>query len=44
MKNNNQKISEHSMASGFSSHYDEKAQVWFANYLYEYINSHTLLS
>ena len=44
MENNNQKISEHSMASGFSSHYDEKAQVWFANYLYEYINSHTLLS
>ena len=44
MKNNNQKISEHSTASGFSSHYDEKAQLWFANHLYEHIMSNQLLS
>jgi hypothetical protein len=44
MKNNNQLISKPSMASGFGSHYDEPAQIWFANYLYNYIQSNSLVT
>ena len=44
MQNNNQLISEHSIASGFGSHYDEDSQIWFANHLYEHIMSNQLLS
>jgi len=40
---NNQKISKHSIAGGFNSHFDEPAQRWFANYLNEYIQSNALL-
>tara|TARA_Y100000389_G_scaffold201172_1_gene243205 strand:+ start:610 stop:1365 length:756 start_codon:yes stop_codon:yes gene_type:complete len=43
LRNNNQNISEHSMASGFGSHYDEEALKWFANYLHKYIKSNNLL-
>lgn len=44
MKNNNQLISKHSIASGFGSHYDEDAQIWFANYLHDHIKTNSLLS
>ena len=44
LKNNNQNISQHSMASGFGSHYDEDAQLWFANYMYNYLNDNSLIT
>ena len=44
LKNNNQKISEHSITSGFGSHYDEAAQTWFANYMFDYLNEKSLIS
>ena len=44
MQKNNQLISEHSMASGFGSHYDEAAQVWFAEYLHKHIITNAVLS
>ena len=44
LRNNNQKISEHSMASGFGSHYDEEGNKWFANYLFNYMNQNSLIS
>lgn len=37
LKNNHQKISKHSIDSGFGSHYDEDAQRWFASYLHSYL-------
>jgi hypothetical protein len=33
----NQKIAQPSIDSGFSSHYDENAQIWFADFLKNYI-------
>lgn len=34
LKNNGQTISEFSIQSGFGSHYDEKAQRWYASYVH----------
>lgn len=43
LKNNNQKISEHSVLSGFGSHYDEDAQRWFASYLHSYLANSSII-
>jgi hypothetical protein len=40
---NGQKISEFSRLSGFNSHYDEDAHMWFASYLHDYIKENNLL-
>ena len=44
LKNNNQNISEHSIASGFGSHYDEAGHQWFANYMFNYLNKNSLIT
>ena len=43
LQNNNQQISKFSHESGFSSHYDESAQVWFAEYMYSYLAKSSLI-
>ena len=43
LKNNGQKISEHSIQSGFASHYDENAQRWFASYLHSYLANSSII-
>jgi len=43
MQSSNQLISKHSITSGFGSHYDEAAQVWFADYLLKYIDANSIL-
>ena len=40
---NGQKITKYSIKGGFNSHFDEEAQIWFANYLNDYIQSNALL-
>lgn len=40
---NGQKITEHSIAGGLNSHFDESAQRWFATYLKDYIQMNALL-
>lgn len=40
---NGQKITKHSIAGGFNSHFDEDAQIWFAHHLNKYILSNALL-
>lgn len=44
LRNNNQKISEHSNLSGFASHYDEDGLKWFANYLFDYLQENSLIT
>ena len=44
LKNNNQKISTHSVASGFASHYDEDGHRWFANYIFNYLTEKSLIA
>ena len=44
LRNNNQNISEHSMASGFGSHYDEDGHKWFADYMFNYLNQNSFIS
>lgn len=40
---NNQKISPHSISSGFNSHYDEEAHRWYADYLFDLLHERELL-
>tara|TARA_Y100000389_G_C17416312_1_gene493914 strand:+ start:868 stop:1605 length:738 start_codon:yes stop_codon:yes gene_type:complete len=39
----NQKISKYSVDSGFNSHYDEDAQVWYANHVNHVIHKRNIL-
>jgi len=40
---NGQKISKYSVDSGFNSHYDEDAQIWFAKYIEKIIQKRNIL-
>ena len=40
---NDQSISQHSVESGFNSHYDEEAHKWYAQYLFDLIKDKELL-
>ena len=44
LKNNNQNISEHSITSGFGSHYDETGHKWFAKHMFNYLNKNSLIT
>jgi len=41
--NTNQKIAKGSIDSGFNSHYDEDAQIWFAKYVKKIIHKRNIL-
>ena len=40
---NNQPISPHSISSGFNSHFADTTQVWYGDYLFDYIKENQLL-
>lgn len=42
-KNNKQSLSTFSVEGGFASHYDEKAQHWFASYMHSYLAKHSFI-
>lgn len=43
MHSNNQQISKYSIQGGTAAHYDEEAQVWFANYLHSYLANNSFI-